>query len=97
LNPDLRLIAPRLGLARDQFLAEREALAKAQRRRANALLRLQWLVAHRELQLLRAGATDKRRYIATREKKLAAARRELDELLRAPLKPRGLDFPHDAR
>lgn len=77
---DLASIAPRLALAhrqrRNELLAER-----AERRRARAeLLALERLVAHRELQLVRAGFRDDGRYIARRTHKLARARQDLARL-----------------
>lgn len=74
---DLATIAPRLALAyrqrRDELVAERIARHHARER----LQRAEWLVAHRELQALRAGHTGSRRYIKRRTDKLERARREL--------------------
>lgn len=66
-------IAPRLALARDQWDAECKRAHARRLRREARLLHLEWLVAHRELQLLRAGATGRRAYIAARQRKLDAA------------------------
>jgi hypothetical protein len=80
---ELRSIAPRLAQARDAFLAEQKALAnaaEAERRLERRRDRLERLVAHRELQLLRAAATGKPDYERLRARKLAAARRELKKL-----------------
>lgn len=77
-------VAPRLALARDQWVAEQERFARRERQRAARRLHLEWLVAHRELQLLRAGARcrsrSQREYVAQRQRKLDAARRELADL-----------------
>ena len=77
-------IAPRVALARDQWLAEqaRQAAAREQAARARAaaearVAHKQWLVEHRELQLLRACASRRRGWIAARARKLDQARREL--------------------
>lgn len=43
----------------------------------DALLGVERLIAHRELQLIRAQNLGKRSYIATRQRKLDAARRAL--------------------
>ena len=80
-------LAPRLARARDSLLAD---LRAARERRAAAqtdVLELERLVAHRELQLLRGGATHrrfkndraKRRYVAERQAKLTDARDRLAE------------------
>lgn len=70
-------IAPRLARARDQRVARLryEAAERARYRRLS--LKAERLIAHRELQLVRAYATGDGRYIAARQRKLAAARREL--------------------
>lgn len=73
-------IAPRLALARDQYLAERAEIARRERARATARLRLERLIAHRELQLIRAGARGSRRYLEVRQRKLDSARRALGRL-----------------
>ena len=77
-------ITPRLALARDQWLAEqaRQAAERGQAARARAraeerVAHKQWLVEHRELQLLRACASRRRGWIAARARKLDQARREL--------------------
>lgn len=67
--------APRLALARDQRRAQpaeesRFALVIAERR-----LDLERLVAHRDLQLVRAYSSRSPSYIGTRQRKLAAAQR----------------------
>lgn len=71
-----RAVAPRLELAHRQ---ERERLAAASVERiaaANAVVKAQRLVAHRELQLLRA-ATRNARYYRRRAAKVEEARGEL--------------------
>ena len=83
----LRDIAPRLAKARDDWYAERVQQRRAaaalvdQRRRDHAdrlgrQLQLEWLVAHRELQLVRAAATRSSRYIRRRQRLLDEARKE---------------------
>ena len=82
-------IAPRLARARDQFLAHRAKVladrAEADRvalMRQAKLVELQRLVAHRELQLIRAYATGRGRYIVARQRKLEQARRRLQTVER---------------
>lgn len=75
-------IAPRLARARDQFLEHRAEQSRLELLFADLLLRAQRNVAHRELQLIRAYATGRPRYILRREEKLAAARDELTEFER---------------
>lgn len=79
MTTELERVAPRLARAHRQRRAELHALAAERRRLRRRLLELERLVAHRELQELRAGATRDRRYIARRAAKLASARRELAE------------------
>ncbi len=73
-------VAPRLARARDEW----EDMAREHRRqarvRATKRLQVERLVAHRELQLLRAGASGNRRYIAERQRKLDAALRAQQRL-----------------
>lgn len=64
-------IAPRLALARDQYVARRKRLEKA-------LERCERLVIHRDLQYYRALATNNGRYIDKRAKKLELAKRDLE-------------------
>lgn len=74
----LAAIAPRLARA---YYAERnhiEAEAAYERFRRNKQLAAERLVAHRELQLQRSYWTQSPRYIAERQRKLAAARAELE-------------------
>ena len=65
-------------LATGDYLAEQAARAAVQRGiLADRLLHKQWLVEHRELQLIRAYSTRNPRYIAQREQKWQQAKREL--------------------
>ena len=73
-------IAPRLARARDGLLAQWAAEAVERRRLADLTLHAEWLVAHRELQLIRAEATGRARYIVKRQEKLAWARANLKRL-----------------
>jgi hypothetical protein len=78
----LASVAPRLAKARDERVLELRAEAWARRRRMRQELALDRLIAHRELQLVRAYGTGNARYIRARERKLAEARcrrRILDE------------------
>lgn len=77
---DLYTIAPRLAKARDQFLALQRQENEHRIWLINERHRLQKLIAHRELQVLRAGATGDRRYIKRRQDKLDHARAELQRL-----------------
>lgn len=74
---DLATIAPRLALAHrqraDEIIAERVARHHAREQLESA----ERLVAHRELQLLRAGATGDRSYVRRRDNKLTRARAHL--------------------
>jgi hypothetical protein len=70
-------IAPRLARARDAYIVEQIRLRTARRRLRHDQLAAERLVAHRELQLVRAQATGRGPYIAQRQRKLAAAQREL--------------------
>ena len=64
---------PRLALARDKHeLAWRERKAD-ELKRARDLARLESLVAHRELQLIRAGSIGRGRYIDVRRRKYEQA------------------------
>lgn len=74
---DLASLAPRLALARDQhnaMVADRERQIL---RLQHELLPLERLVAHRDLQLIRASAIGRGRYIDARRRKLTAAQRAL--------------------
>lgn len=76
----LHSICPRLARARDQLLALREAQHRRRIWIADERLKLERLVAHRELQLLRAGQTNDSRYIKRRQDKLDRAREDLRRL-----------------
>lgn len=67
---------PRLHLAWQQ---ERTAYL-ARRQLRHDLMRLEGLVAHRELQLIRAMSRNDRRYISRRQYKLQTAQRDLQRL-----------------
>lgn len=67
---ELRALAPRLCRAWEQ----QQVLGPALRRRK---MKAERLVAHRELQLVRAYSSGDRRYIVRREAKPAQAQREL--------------------
>ena len=63
--------------------AERVLLAARARReieKRKQLARLEWLVEHREMQLLRAGATGNPKYFAYRARKLDTARAALEHV-----------------
>lgn len=77
---DLAAVCPRLALAHRQRRHELHA-ERAERHKVRELLRhAEWCVAHRELQLVRAGFTRNGRYIASRTRKLGQARRDLARL-----------------
>jgi hypothetical protein len=80
----LRVFAPRIALAVDTWFAtrtfkRRAAIEAVDRRRAEhrrvleRRAHLDWLVAHRELQLVRATATGRGSYIRKRQRLLNAA------------------------
>lgn len=73
-------IAPRLARARDQIVEERRRLAEVERGLSERWMQVRWLVEHRDLQLLRAGAKGDRHYIAERQRKLDRARRQMQWL-----------------
>lgn len=73
-------VCPRLARARDQYLAERAARAARLRRLAREQHRTERLLAHRELQLIRAGATNDGRYVKRRADKLAQTQQRLADL-----------------
>jgi hypothetical protein len=74
---DLASVCPRLALARRQRIVELVEERHARHLARWDLQHAEWLVAHRDLQLVRAGATGRRAYIEIRERKLAAAREQL--------------------
>lgn len=82
---DLATVAPRLAVAHRARRAELEELRLARIAARDDVHRLEWLVAHRELQAARApyakgSRRSVARYIAIREAKLATARRMLDRV-----------------
>lgn len=86
-SPRLHAIAPRLAVAHAQRRTELEAARQERRRVRNLLMHKERLVAHRELQLVRAMARPGKRrhrasYIAVRQKKLVQARKELAQVQR---------------
>lgn len=70
-------IAPRLARARDQLVEDRRREKAERKRRGYLSLRAERLVAHRELQLVRAMSTGNGKYIMARRRKLKAAQRQL--------------------
>lgn len=74
---DLATVAPRLAAAHRAERRRLGELAAARRRERELVLRLARLVAHRDLQLVRAGTTRDGRYIDRRAKKLEHARSAL--------------------
>jgi hypothetical protein len=68
-------VAPRLALARDQWVEEQRVEAVREMRLVNARLRADRLLAHRELQALRAGTTKSRSYVRQRYRKLDQAKK----------------------
>lgn len=77
---DLASVAPRLALARDQRRVELRVREVEEVRLTEKRLKADRLVAHRELQALRAGALPPKRskgkYVGWRYKKLEKAQRE---------------------
>ena len=71
-------IAPRLARARDQWVAERLRLDVEERLALHQWHSARWRLEHRDLQLLRAFRYGTRRYIAERQRKLDAARRDME-------------------
>ena len=71
---------PRLYRAWQSHLRILELRSRRERSLTSELLRLERLEAHRDLQLLRAGATNRRGYVASRGRKLAAAERGLERV-----------------
>lgn len=76
-----RAVAPRLELAHRQRQQELEILSRRRRAARKEVLKWQYLVAHRELQLIRSESTNRAkrdgRYMRGRHNKLQTARREL--------------------
>jgi hypothetical protein len=73
----LHEIAPRLAKARDSLVVERRAARQRRRLLRESVQHREWLVAHRDLQLVRASATGDGRYITRRRRLLESARVEL--------------------
>lgn len=69
----LRLVAPRLYRALCAYRADQAARSEQR----GAVLQLERLVAHRELQLVRAGTTRNPRYVHEQQRKLDQARKHL--------------------
>lgn len=78
----LRDIAPRIGRARDGLLEDWRRERAGRMHHQRLLLAAERLVAHRELQLVRALNTRKGRYIVERQRKLDSALRQLRQLER---------------
>ncbi len=76
-------VAPRLAKARDERREELRVAAVRRRRVADLILKAERLVAHRDLQLVRAYDTRSSRYIAERQRKLKAAQSQLEHLRHA--------------
>jgi hypothetical protein len=70
-------IAPRLARARDQLIEERRLARKEREHLRREVLRAQWRVDHRDLQLVRAASTNDGGYIRRRQRLLKAAKAEL--------------------
>lgn len=79
-RPCLNSIAPRLARARDQHEHLAGIAYQQHRKRVQKRLELERLVAHRELQLVRAQHRGNARYIAERQRKLSSAQRALARL-----------------
>lgn len=75
---ELASVAPRLARARDQHEADIAARWQYERLRTMKLLEAERVLAHRELQLVRAFATGRGRYIRYRQDKLAEAQRKVE-------------------
>lgn len=75
-------IAPRLARARDEWVLEQQRIARRRERARRELLRAERLLAHRDLQLVRAWNTGNRKYIAWRERKLDRSRADVERLRR---------------
>lgn len=73
-------IAPGLAYSRDQIVRRRHLEGRRKLNERRLLLAAERLVAHRELQLIRAGNGHGSKYIAARQRKLVAAQRQLDRL-----------------
>lgn len=76
----LRENCPRLAKACDDHRRFQEYARIVERNRINALLEAERVLAHRELQLVRAFATGDAEYIERRQRKLEASRRRVARL-----------------
>ena len=74
---DLAAVAPRLARAHRAQRAHLALELKRRRHARNTVMALEALVAHRDLQLLRAMAKGDARYIARRHHKLAQSQEQL--------------------
>jgi hypothetical protein len=74
---DLATVAPLLARARDQRVAELGRERELRRRARDLVTETERIVAHRELQLVRALGTRNRDYMKHRQRKLAEAHRRL--------------------
>lgn len=75
-------IAPRLALARDQWVAEQAERERRIRYVQNELFRAERCLAHRELQLIRAAAIGNAKYLRHRQRKLEDIQRKIKQLKR---------------
>lgn len=102
---ELRFHAPRLCRAYEQLLARLDLAAHQNRVAGDELLSANRCLAHRELQVVRAGNTRSARYNRQRHEKLAEirerraradrqAREARTELERSRAAVRGVDEPH---
>lgn len=76
----LRDVAPRLALARDQWVHAVWLEGRRQRKLAGLILDAERLVAHRDLQLVRSYSTGSSTYIRVRQDKLKVAVAKLEQL-----------------
>lgn len=72
-----REVAPRLARAHDQVVAERAYRRFLRPWLTTEILETERLIAHRELQLIRAGRVGRRKYVDVRTTKLDEARSRL--------------------
>ena len=75
-------VAPRLALAHKQRKEEIRLADRAWYKSESRRVELDRLVAHRELQLVRAYSRNSARYVITRQVKLDEAREALDRLMK---------------
>lgn len=74
---ELRAVAPRLCRAYDGLVVARHGAARGRRHALGKVLECERLVAHRELQVVRAATTKSPRYIRVRQTKLNQAKAKL--------------------